>query len=297
MPLVNRHRHDLLRAGLGPGQALLGDRVQGERVVQHAAQEVRLAPQAAVHLPQGQRGRRRATTRSRATSSRRTSTSSSPTRSSRRSRRRRRARSTSSSSCRSRRSTAIYFDKAYYLGPDKGGDRAYRLLAEAMQRDRARRARPVRGARQAVPRAAPAAGTAARDAAAALRRRGAPDRPRCRCRDGEVKDAELKLADAAHRADRRTRRSSPRTYQDEVRERVLETIQRKVEGQEITSRRRRGAAGARSSTSWRRSRRASPRAAAGNVGEEEEDRGRGGQAGEARGRRGEEDGEAKASGA
>ena len=27
----------------------------------------------------------------------------------------------------------IWFDKAYYLGPDKGGDRAYRLLAKAMQ--------------------------------------------------------------------------------------------------------------------------------------------------------------------
>ncbi|HEY0787402.1 MAG TPA: Ku protein, partial [Thermoanaerobaculia bacterium] len=28
----------------------------------------------------------------------------------------------------------VFFDRAYYLGPDKGGDRAYRLLAEAMRR-------------------------------------------------------------------------------------------------------------------------------------------------------------------
>src|SRR5512140_3939160 len=27
----------------------------------------------------------------------------------------------------------VYFDKAFYLGPDKGGDRAYRLLAKAME--------------------------------------------------------------------------------------------------------------------------------------------------------------------
>ncbi|MDL1952166.1 Ku protein, partial [Acidobacteria bacterium ACD] len=27
----------------------------------------------------------------------------------------------------------VFFDKAFYLGPDKGGDRAYRLLARAMQ--------------------------------------------------------------------------------------------------------------------------------------------------------------------
>src|SRR5206468_8356713 len=28
----------------------------------------------------------------------------------------------------------IYFDRPYYLGPDKGGDKAYRLLAEALER-------------------------------------------------------------------------------------------------------------------------------------------------------------------
>ena len=28
----------------------------------------------------------------------------------------------------------IYFDKAYYLGPDKGGERAYRLLSDAMRK-------------------------------------------------------------------------------------------------------------------------------------------------------------------
>ena len=28
----------------------------------------------------------------------------------------------------------IYFEKTYYLGPDKGGDKAYKLLSEAMER-------------------------------------------------------------------------------------------------------------------------------------------------------------------
>src|SRR5205085_11001923 len=27
----------------------------------------------------------------------------------------------------------VYLDKVYYLGPDKGGDRAYRLLAQALK--------------------------------------------------------------------------------------------------------------------------------------------------------------------
>src|SRR5262245_49159695 len=30
----------------------------------------------------------------------------------------------------------IYFDKAYYLGPDKGGERAYKLLTEALKRSK-----------------------------------------------------------------------------------------------------------------------------------------------------------------
>ena len=32
----------------------------------------------------------------------------------------------------------IYFEKTYLLGPDKGGQKAYRLLREAMERGRAR---------------------------------------------------------------------------------------------------------------------------------------------------------------
>ena len=28
----------------------------------------------------------------------------------------------------------IYFEKTYYLGPDKGGDKAYRLLSDAMEK-------------------------------------------------------------------------------------------------------------------------------------------------------------------
>src|SRR4029077_5788653 len=32
------------------------------------------------------------------------------------------------------RGDPVYYEKYYYLGPDKGGDRPYRLLAEAMKR-------------------------------------------------------------------------------------------------------------------------------------------------------------------
>ena len=45
----------------------------------------------------------------------------------------------------------VYFDKPYYLGPDKGGEKAYHLLAEVMRETGRSRARPLRRARQAVP--------------------------------------------------------------------------------------------------------------------------------------------------
>ena len=46
----------------------------------------------------------------------------------------------------------VYFDKAYYLAPDKGGAKPYALLARGAARIRALRARPLGRARQAVHR-------------------------------------------------------------------------------------------------------------------------------------------------
>src|SRR5205814_3802131 len=54
---LDRFGHDLLWSRLRPGQSLFVVRVEDERLVQHAAQEVQFAPQAAVHLSQGQRDR------------------------------------------------------------------------------------------------------------------------------------------------------------------------------------------------------------------------------------------------
>ena len=76
----------------------------------------------------------------------------------------------------------IYLDKVYYLGPDKGGDRAYRLLVEALRGHGARRARPVLGARQAASRPGPADGRRAGDGAAPLPRASSGAPPRCRGR-------------------------------------------------------------------------------------------------------------------
>ena len=74
----------------------------------------------------------------------------------------------------------IYFEKSYYLGPDKGGARPYKLLAKAMRRERPRRAGQVRRARQGLPGAPPPLRRGVDHAAAPLPR-GDPRRsPRCR---------------------------------------------------------------------------------------------------------------------
>ena len=51
----DRHRHDLVRTRFRPGQSLLVVRIEDERVLQHVAQEVQLAPQAAIQRRQGRR--------------------------------------------------------------------------------------------------------------------------------------------------------------------------------------------------------------------------------------------------
>ena len=70
----------------------------------------------------------------------------------------------------------IYLDKVYYLGPDKGGDRAYRLLVAALEGYGPRRGGTVFGSGQAAPRARPPHGRCAGNGAAPLSRRA----PECR---------------------------------------------------------------------------------------------------------------------
>ena len=49
----------------------------------------------------------------------------------------------------------IYFDRPYYLGPDKGAEKAYSLLAKAMERLGQGRDRPLRLPQQGAPRGDP----------------------------------------------------------------------------------------------------------------------------------------------
>jgi DNA end-binding protein Ku len=126
----------------------------------------------------------------------------------------------------------VYFDKAYYLAPDKGGAKPYALLAKALREsNRCALGRWAARGKQYIVMLRPVADGLVMQQllyAAEVQSIGELDIPKT-----EVKDAELKLArqlieqQAADAFD-------PTTYKDEVRERIEAAVQKKVEGQEIT---------------------------------------------------------------
>ena len=72
----------------------------------------------------------------------------------------------------------VYFDKAYYLAPDKGAAKPYALLTEALKESKRCAVGRWATQGQGVHRDDPAGRRRAGDAAAALRRRGAARRAR-----------------------------------------------------------------------------------------------------------------------
>jgi DNA end-binding protein Ku len=123
-------------------------------------------------------------------------------------------------------------EKSYFLGPDKGGDRAYRLLAAALKETgRAALGQYAARGQQHLVLLRPLNGVLVMEQlhyADEVRPTTEVTIPA-----GEVKDAELKLAKQL--IDQTSNDSfEPAKYKDTVRERTLETIQRKIEGQDIT---------------------------------------------------------------
>jgi DNA end-binding protein Ku len=128
----------------------------------------------------------------------------------------------------------VYFDRAYYLGPDKGGERAYKLLAEAMEKTGyfgvARYA--ARGKQYLVL-------VRPREGRLVMHQLHYPDEIKSFdevpiADTPDAKAAELKLAvQFIEQLARET--FAPKEYEDEVKTRMLELIEQKIQGQEITS--------------------------------------------------------------
>jgi len=128
----------------------------------------------------------------------------------------------------------IYFDKTYYLGPDKGGEKAYRLLTDAMQKaGRVALAKFVmRGKENLVLIRAAQEGLMLHTMyfADEIRDFGEVDKGEgAKVKPGELELAERLVGELSSEAFR------PEQYGDEYRARVLEVVESKVEGKEVTS--------------------------------------------------------------
>jgi DNA end-binding protein Ku len=127
----------------------------------------------------------------------------------------------------------VYLEKVYYLGPDKGGDRAYRLLAAALEETglAALGQYAARGQQHLV-LLRPSNGVLV------MEQLHYQDEVRTTSEipvpSGDVKPLELSMAKQLIEQTA-TETFDPSKYKDTVRERVLETIQRKVDGQDITA--------------------------------------------------------------
>ena len=127
----------------------------------------------------------------------------------------------------------IYFEKPYYLGPDKNGSRAYALLSRAMQET----------GRWAVAKYA----ARGKGYLVVIRPLGKglvmqqlyyPNEIRSideiEMGDSDVKDNELKMAIQLAEMNA-SEAFQPEQYRDEVRDRIRALIEKKVQGEEITS--------------------------------------------------------------
>lgn len=125
----------------------------------------------------------------------------------------------------------IFFDKAYYLAPDKGGAKAYALLAQALRESgRCALGRWASHGKQHVVMLRPfEEGLVMQQLfyAADVRAIGELEIPSV-----EVKEAELKLARQLIEQ-QSTEAFDPGAYTDAVRERIEVAVEKKVEGQEI----------------------------------------------------------------
>ena len=126
----------------------------------------------------------------------------------------------------------IYMDKTYFLGPDKGGERAYKLLAEALKKTGrvALGQWAARGKQYLILVRPLDGGLAMEQLKYPEELRSIADVPtgKIEVKKGEL-DLAIKLIDQAASDE-----FNPENYKDNVRRRILAQIQQKVEGHEIT---------------------------------------------------------------
>jgi DNA end-binding protein Ku len=126
----------------------------------------------------------------------------------------------------------VFFDKAYYLAPDKGGVKPYALLARALRESkRCALGRWAARGKQYIVMIRPVEdGLAMQQLLYAAEVRSIKD---IEIPKTDVKDAELKLAHQLIEQ-QASEKFEPAAYTDEVRARIEAAVEKKVQGQEIT---------------------------------------------------------------
>lgn len=127
----------------------------------------------------------------------------------------------------------IQLDRVYFLGPDRGGDRAYRLLGRALRETGlcAIAKYAARGKMYLVMIRPMGDGLAMEQLKYADEIRSFDEVP---LGEAEVKDAELQLAIQFIKQSAKDTFDAAK-YDDEVRARTMELIQKKIEGEDITT--------------------------------------------------------------
>jgi DNA end-binding protein Ku len=128
----------------------------------------------------------------------------------------------------------IYFEKTYYLGPDKGGEKPYRLLADAMAKtEQVALAKFVMRGKESLVLIRSAQGGLMLHTmyfADELRDFGEIGKGEsATLKEGEMGLALRLIEDLAHAE------FKPEQYQDDYRQRVLDLVNLKVEGKEVTT--------------------------------------------------------------
>lgn len=126
----------------------------------------------------------------------------------------------------------IYLEKTYFLGPDKGGERAYKLLGEALKKtNRVAIGQYAARGKQYLIMVRPLDGGLVMEQlryADEIRKIADVPIPKTDVKKTEL-DLAIKLIEQAA-----VDEFKPEAYEDNVRKRMMEQIERKVEGQEIT---------------------------------------------------------------
>src|SRR6266508_3958529 len=126
----------------------------------------------------------------------------------------------------------IFMDKTYFLGPDKGGERAYKLLSEALKKtSRVALGQWAARGKQYLILVRPLEGGLAMEQLKypeELRAIAEVPIPKTDIKKGELEMA-IKVIDQSASDE-----FKPENYKDNVRQRILDQIQQKVEGKEIT---------------------------------------------------------------